>query len=57
MEVREAAAAAAHLSDFAHHCNRCFAGGRSHLVLDQVEHVLVVEQADQVERTEAGGAS
>lgn len=57
MEVREAAAAAAHLSDFAHHCNRCFACGRSHLVLDQVEHVLVVEQADQVERTEAGGAS
>ena len=32
--------------------NRC-----GHLVLDQVEHVLVVEQADQVERAEAGRAA
>ena len=31
--------------------------GRRHFVLDQVEHVLVIQQSDQMERAEAGGAA
>lgn len=43
-----------HLS---HHGNGCLSSGLCDAVLHQVEHVLVIEQADQVEGAEAGGAA
>lgn len=41
-------------ADLAHDSYGSLARGSSHLVLNQVEHVLIKEQADEVEGPEAG---
>ena len=38
-----------------HNCYRCLPCRCSHLMLHKVEHVLVIQQTDEVERTKAGG--
>lgn len=40
-----------------HDGDGCHSLGPGHMVLHQVVHVFVVEQADQVEGAEAGGAA
>lgn len=40
-----------------HNTNRCLSSSLGHTVLHQVKHVLVIQQANQVEGTEAGSAA
>jgi len=45
------------LSIVGHDSNGCFLHSGGNLVLNDIEHVLVIEQTDEVKRTEAGGAT
>ena len=44
------------IEEFAHDGDGCLTSGHGHPVLHKVEHVLVVQEPDQVERTERSGA-
>lgn len=45
------------LSYLSHHSDGSFSCGLSHTVLHQVEHVLIVQKANEVERAKTGSAA